>query len=620
MSALMRKTSGVRVKLLLPIVGITLVSGILSYFYFTRQYEQHALSELINQARSITLQAEAAREFAAEQNRRGLFRSDLQKLDDVVRTVPIISAIRVVESKAKELGLSVKVPKFSPRNPDNTPDSTEAEVLRSLESGSLSEYFLQDDNNNQLRYFRPIKLTEDCMKCHGDPAQSATLWGNDRGLDISGTKMENWKVGEVHGAFEILLPLSPLQAAMRSQTYVIMGITLGSVLAIVLVMYFLTRYISRPLKVLGDASKQIAAGDYNVTMDVHEYAEVCEVAEAFTTMTQNVENAKLQLQSEKDHLSSCVDRMLVAIDSFSNGDLTVELPSDSNPMISRLYAGFNHSTQSIRQFVLQVRETALSTATAAQEISSSTTELSATMNEQSSQTTRIASAVEEMAQSIFSNSQNVNHANEEATQANIVATQSGEVFKALQNSSRDIGSVVNVIYEVADRTNLLALNAAIEAARAGEYGRGFAVVADEIRKLAEQTQSATKEIAKTVHQMQDDTTHSLQYIKEIAERVQRIKNLMEQIATSSSQQSHTSSEISQSIDMVSHGSEETAYTVNEYARTAENLRNLTSTLDELLQRFQTEMPQNHPTMRYMPSESLLHEPSYKQFLTEAEVV
>src|SRR5690606_10353068 len=118
-----------------------------------------------------------------------------------------------------------KTPKHQPRNASNEPDAIETEALRILDEQGLPEWHMIDEEQNAVRYFRPIRLTQGCLVCHGDPATSVELWGNDQGLDPTGVKMENWKAGEIHGAFEITQSLDKADAEL-ARTMMIAGIVL----------------------------------------------------------------------------------------------------------------------------------------------------------------------------------------------------------------------------------------------------------------------------------------------------------------------------------------------------------------------------------------------------------
>ncbi|MGE3492576.1 MAG: DUF3365 domain-containing protein, partial [Vicinamibacterales bacterium] len=212
-----------RVKIVL--VGVTLMSAMSAAYFIayqreaTRQVEQ----QYVEKARSIVLTAESAREEAGRMWDQGIFTTGqirdwaaAGQRDKILAAVPVVTAWRAAMGKAKEGGYTFKVPKFLPRNPANEPDEVEARVLKMFESGSAAEHVEIDREKNVLRYFRPIRLTQECLACHGDPRQAKTLWGRDDGRDPTGGPMEGWKVGEVHGAFEIVQSLDEADARLAA--------------------------------------------------------------------------------------------------------------------------------------------------------------------------------------------------------------------------------------------------------------------------------------------------------------------------------------------------------------------------------------------------------------------
>ena len=181
-------------------------------------------------------------------------------------TIPVVAAWKAAEKAAAELGFEFRVPKHQARNPKNNPTPAEAAILEKLGKENLEEYFVADRATNTIILARPIKLTQDCLTCHGDPATSPTKDGKD----ILGFAMENWKTGEMHGAFILKTDFARVDAVTRRS----MAATLGwSALLVVLVAagftWFNQRYITRPVAAAAESlligSEQIATASSEVS-------------------------------------------------------------------------------------------------------------------------------------------------------------------------------------------------------------------------------------------------------------------------------------------------------------------------------------------------------------------
>ena len=308
-------------------------------------------------------------------------------------------------------------------------------------------------------------------------------------------------------------------------------------------------------------------------------------------------------------------------------DLTRRLDVVNNDEIGSTARAFNTLVDSLQASIRRVNESAVRVLQFSEMIASTSTQLSSSTSYQSEAASSMAAAVEEMTVSIEQVSDNAHQVQEvsqdssaRANEGSAVILQvtedmrhiaeavhaSSVIMEELGQQSDQIYSIVQVIKDIADQTNLLALNAAIEAARAGEQGRGFAVVADEVRKLAERTTRSTEEIASMIEKIQGGTKQAIQSLEVGVERVNREVEMAQQAGESIQQirsgteqvghavsgisnaireQSAASTEIAKQVEKVAQMSEEISAATVKSAETATEMKDLAQGLQKQVAQF-----------------------------------
>ena len=268
------------------------------------------------------------------------------------------------------------------------------------------------------------------------------------------------------------------------------------------------------------------------------------------------------------------------------GDLTHDVRVEgSRSETTKLLIALQTMQTSLRRVVSRVREGSEGVAAASSQIAQGNQDLSARTESQASALEETAASMEELSSTVKQNADNARQANQLAQSASTVAGQGGEVvaqvvdtMKGINDSSRKIADIINVIDGIAFQTNILALNAAVEAARAGEQGRGFAVVAGEVRNLASRSAEAAKEIKQLINDSVGRVEQGTVLVdqagttmNEVVASIRRVTDIMGEISAASSEQSAGVSQVGEAVTQMDQATQQNAALVEEMAAAASSL-------------------------------------------------
>jgi methyl-accepting chemotaxis protein len=269
-------------------------------------------------------------------------------------------------------------------------------------------------------------------------------------------------------------------------------------------------------------------------------------------------------------------------EKIASGDLRDRVDVTRGDEMGRLQGAIREMSEKLSQTIGEIRSGANALSAAAAQVSATSQNLSQGTSEQAASVEETTSSLEEMSASITQNAENSRQTEQIATKGAKDVEDGGRAVRETVEAMRAIAEKISIIEEIAYQTNLLALNAAIEAARAGEHGKGFAVVATEVRKLAERSQEAAKEISGLAASSVKVAERSGQLLGELVPSIKKTADLVQEVAAASAEQSSGVAQINKAMTQVDQVTQRNASATEELASTAEEMATQAEALQQLM--------------------------------------